>query len=179
MNMKKKYVAMIGGAALACSLILSSGVAASAAEFGSGAAAHATGIVKMDSVYNRFVSKVSGPTKVSKKHVRYLTPTWAKASSYTWGTTTTVTSTLSTTVGVSAKEASASIGVTNSVSQAWSVSISIPASSTRYSKLALLSDYNLYKIKVQEYYVGVPQPAKYADLYSPIKGGQYLSVKYQ
>ncbi len=40
-------------------------------------------------------SKLSGPVFYSKKHVRYLTSTWAKSSQYVWTHTTTATATVS------------------------------------------------------------------------------------
>lgn len=87
------------------------------------------------------VTTLSGPTTV-KKFVRYLTGSWAKASSYTWSKSQSASSTISSNVGVTAKGISNSLGVSNSVTTTYSVAITIPASNSKYSKLAFYSDYN-------------------------------------
>lgn len=127
----------------------------------------------------RETRKVSGPVYYSKRHVRDLTTAWAKASSYTWSQSTTVSSTLSASIGVSASGVSSTIGVTSSTTQSWGVSVTIPATKTRYSKLALRSDYNRYYVKSRTVVGGKAGAWKYAYLYSPVKGRQYLMVKYQ
>ncbi|NRG48448.1 hypothetical protein HRF87_27575, partial [Bacillus sp. CRN 9] len=91
--------------------------------------------------HTKIVNVLSGPTKV-KKHVRYLTGSWAKASSYTWSKSNTASSTLSSTVGITSGSISSSLGVSNSITTTYSTAITIPANSNRFSKLAFYSDFN-------------------------------------
>lgn len=125
--------------------------------------------------------KVSGPTLISKKFVKYLTGAWAKSTGYSWSESTTVSSSIDASVGVSAGTASSNIGVTASQTKSYSITVNIAASSTKYSKLGLASNYNRYYVKSTMYQVGKPLPGAtwaYGYLYSPTKD-QYLVVYYQ
>lgn len=125
------------------------------------------------------VRTISGPVFVSKRHVKYLTTAWAKASSYTWSATTTTSSQISASVGMTANSVSANLNVTTSTSQSWGVSVTIPAVSSMYSKLALRSDFNRRYVAVDYYSSGKLMSTKYAYHYSPRVGAQYLMVTYQ
>lgn len=114
---------------------------------------------------------------ISKKHVRYLTPTWQKASQYTWTTTTTATATMSSTLGTDIRAVSASLGVSYSRSKAYAVGVTIPANKYKYSKLALKADYNRYYVK-KTVTLGGRTTTSYGYLYSPTSN-QYLVVTYQ
>lgn len=129
--------------------------------------------------FGRQTQIVDGPRRVNNRFVRYLTPAWSPAAQYTWGTTTTVSSTLSASVGVSASDVSSSIGATKSTSAAWSVTVTIPANSKRQSKLTLASDYRVYDIRTRQMVSGIGRPWQYATLYSPIPGEQILRVTYR
>lgn len=182
--MWKKIGAAVSGVALACTLAIAGSGAASASTIpatqGNISTAIGQGIIKTDGPSNYTqTQKVSGPTLTTKKFVRYLTSAWAPANNYTWGTTTTVNASLSASIGVSASSVSSTLGVTASATQSWSVSVSIPASSSRLSKLALLSDYNVYGVRSRQVWMGVPTAWKSANLYSPRRGYQYLAVRYQ
>ncbi|HZH61004.1 MAG TPA: hypothetical protein VEY70_15870 [Metabacillus sp.] len=127
---------------------------------------------------HKVVNVISGPTTV-KKFVRYLTGSWAKASSYTWSKSNSASSTLSADVGISSGEVSSSIGVSNTVTTTYSVAITIPADSSRYSKLAFYSDYNKRYVRVRLYNTqGLLYSDKYAYHYAPRKD-TYLQVVYQ
>lgn len=128
--------------------------------------------------YQLKVTTVSGPTKVTKKFVRYLTGSWAKASSYTWSKSQTASATVSADVGVSAKEISAKLGVAKSVTTTYSIAISIPANSKKFSKLGFYSDYNKRYVKVQIYMDGKLLSTKYTNHYAPRKD-TYLQVVYK
>lgn len=128
--------------------------------------------------YQLKVTTVSGPTKVTKKFVRYLTGSWAKASSYTWSKSQTASATVSADVGVSAKEISAKLGVAKSVTTTYSIAISIPANSKKFSKLGFYSDYNKRYVKVQRYMDGKLLSTKYTNHYAPRKD-TYLQVVYK
>lgn len=131
-------------------------------------------------VPRRYTQKVSGPVLVKKKFVRYLTGAWAKSTGYAWSATTTVGATLSSNIGVSAASVSSSIGATASVSRSYSITVNIAASSSRYSKLGLASNFNRYYVRSG---IGIDSAAdvkswKYSHLYSPTRD-QYLVVYYQ
>lgn len=127
--------------------------------------------------YEIKISTVSGPT-TTKRFVRYLTGSWAKSDGYTWSKSQSASSTLSSNVGVSSKTVSASLGVSNTVTTSFSVSISIPANQYKFSKLAFYSDYNKRYIKAQEYRASKLISTKYAYHYAP-RRDTYLQVVYQ
>ncbi len=127
----------------------------------------------------RQTRKVSGPVYVNKKFVRHLTGTWAKAGSYNWSKSTTVGASLTSSIGVSAKSVSGSLGVTSSYTATWSVGGTIPANKKRYSKLTLRSDYKRYYVKTRTYVGKSYSSWKYSYLYSPVRGEQYLTVTYK
>lgn len=128
--------------------------------------------------YGTTITKTSS-SRVNAKHVRYLTGSWAKASQYTWSATVTVTASLTSNVGVSASTVSSSIGATYSTAKAYSVTTVIPASASKYSKLALRADYTKYGVLVRTTSMGITVSKKTSTLYSPIKNTQTLYVKYQ
>ncbi|WP_372968905.1 hypothetical protein [Microbacterium sp.] len=125
--------------------------------------------------------KVSGPVLIQKKFVKYLTEAWARSTGYSWNSSTTVSATVSAGLGVSGPTASSNIGVSGTVTKSYSITVNIAASSTRYSKLGLASNYNKYGIKTAYHQDGKPVPGAtwtYGSLYAPTKD-QYLIVHYQ
>lgn len=125
--------------------------------------------------------KVSGPVLISKKFVRYLTGAWAKSTGYSWGTSTTVSASIDTSLGMSAAGASSNIGVSASVTKSYDITVNIAASSSKYSKLGLASNYNRYYVKSAMHQNGKLVSGatwKYGYLYSPTKD-QFLVVYYQ
>lgn len=125
------------------------------------------------------VDVVSGPTKEAHKFVRYLTDSWAKASSYTWSKSNAVSSSVSSTVGISASGISSSLGISNTVTTTYTTAISVPADSSRYSKLAYYSDFNRRYLKIRTFnYQGVLYKTEYTYHYQPLSN-TYLSVAYQ
>lgn len=123
-----------------------------------------------------YTTVVSGPVK-TKRFVRYLTASWAPAGGYTWNKTQSASSTVSTETGLSAKAISSQIGVSNTVSTSYSVTISIPADSKRFSKLAFYADYNRRYVKVEKRKQKEVLSTKYAYHYAPTKD-TYLQVVY-
>lgn len=125
--------------------------------------------------------KVSGPVLVQKKFVKYLTMAWAKSTGYSWNTSTTVNSSITAGLGITAPVAASNIGATVSVTRDYSITINIAASSSKYSKLGLASNYNRYRVKTAYFQNGKPFSGAtwtYGDLYTPTKD-QYLVVYYQ
>lgn len=125
--------------------------------------------------------KVSGPVLISKKFVRYLTGAWAKSTGYSWSTSTTVGATISSGLGVTASVASSNIGVSASVTKSYSITVNIAASSSKYSKLGLASNYNRYYVKSAWHQNGKPVAGAtwtYGYLYSPTRD-QFLVVYYR
>lgn len=126
-------------------------------------------------------TKVSGPVLISKSFVRYLTGAWARSTGYSWNSATTVNATIDASVGVSAAGASSNIGVAASATRSYSITVNIAASSNRYSKLGLASNFNRYYVKSTYYQNGRQLPGSawtYGYLYSPTND-QYLVVYYQ
>ncbi|MGV8911672.1 MAG: hypothetical protein ACOH14_03570 [Rhodoglobus sp.] len=125
--------------------------------------------------------KISGPVLEQKKFVRYLTGAWAKSTGYSWSSSTTVGATVSAGLGVSATSASSNIGVSASVTKTYSITVNIAASSTRYSKLGLASNFNRYYVKSGTFQNGEMVAGtswKYGYLHAPTRD-QYLIVYYQ
>ncbi len=125
--------------------------------------------------------KVSGPVLVQKKFVEYLTGAWARSTGYSWREGTTVTSSISSGLGVSAGVASSNLGVSSSVTKTYGVTVNISANSSKYSKLGLASNFNRYAVKSTWFQNGKVVPGStwtYGDLYSPTKD-QFLVVYYR
>lgn len=135
--------------------------------------------------FGSYETKSNGTrTKVTKAFVRHLTPAWAKANSYSWGSAVTISSSLSASIGPSAGAVAGAIGVSASVTRTWSVAVSIPASKTRFSKLSLRSDFYSSPVKSRLVQKAALRPTlygpwKHATHMAPIAGGQYLVVTYQ
>ncbi|KGA98195.1 hypothetical protein AJ85_06265 [Alkalihalobacillus alcalophilus ATCC 27647 = CGMCC 1.3604] len=119
------------------------------------------------------VKVLNGPTKINKKFVRYLTGSWAKANSYTWSKSNSASATLSASVGESASAISGTLNVAKSVTTSYSVGITLPANSSRFSKLGFYSDYDRRQIEVTK--IGTTKKAYH---YAPRKD-TYLQVAYQ
>lgn len=125
--------------------------------------------------------KVSGPVLISKKFVKHLTGAWAKSTGYSWSSSTTVTATVDAGVGMSAASVSSNIGVSASVTKSYSITVNIAATSSKYSKLGLASNYNRYYVKSAMHQNGKLLPGAkwtYGYLHSPTKD-QFLVVYYQ
>ncbi|MGC3792155.1 hypothetical protein ABFY54_30315 [Priestia megaterium] len=99
---------------------------------------------------HRSVTVISGPKKINKR-VKYLTESWAKASSYTWSKSISSSSTISSSVGISAGAISSSLGISNSITTSFNVGMTLPASKSKYSKLAFYGDYNQRYVRVRLY----------------------------
>ncbi len=124
---------------------------------------------------DRVVKTLKGPTKV-KKRVRYLTGSWAKASSYQWSKSNSATSTVSSDAGASAAGISSSLGVSNSVTTTYSVAITIPADKKKFSKLAFYSDFNKRYVRVLLYnFNGIKYSDKKTNHYAHVKTLIYRS----
>lgn len=133
-------------------------------------------------VPKKTVRVVSGPVRVNNKHVKYLTGAWIYTNKYTWSQTTTASATVSSTLGVTSSWASSSLGLGASMSQSYGVSVDIPANRARQSKLTLRSDFQRRYVEV--YYVSNGKrlsttPGKFAYLYTPIRGEQFIAPAYR
>ncbi|MCK2035272.1 hypothetical protein KZC51_03905 [Microbacterium sp. SSW1-49] len=92
-----------------------------------------------------------------------------------------MSSTISAGLGITGPVAAGNIGATASVTKDYSITINIAASSSKYSKLGLASNYNKYRVKTAYFQSGKPVSGAtwtYGDLYTPTKD-QYLVVYYQ
>lgn len=134
-----------------------------------------------------FITEQTGSTTLEQcRFVRYLTSSWAKASSYTWQESQ--SSKWDYSGGLSytfAKVARADLGITYSRTTTYSVAITIPANSSKFSKLAFGSDYEDTPVKVEEWAGAVYGGQVYNSLletqYGTISEPQedtYLYVKY-
>jgi hypothetical protein len=124
------------------------------------------------------IKTLSGPTKV-KKHVRYLTGSWAKASSYTWSKAQSTSATISTDLGLSAEGISSKLGVSKTTTTTFTIAIVIPADSSKFSKLAFYSDFDQRYVQVQGFNKDMILTSdKKGYHYAPRKD-TYLQVVYQ
>lgn len=94
----------------------------------------------------------TGYSNLSQVFVKYLTSSWAKASSYTWSTANTVSWTYggNATFDI-ADKVRTSLNLSQSRTTTYSVGITIQASSSKFSKLGFASDYynqNYYYAKI-------------------------------
>lgn len=128
--------------------------------------------------FRRETVRVSGPVRYNQRFVRYLTGSWVYSTGYTWSQSTTVSASLTASIGVDAKGVSSSIGVSASRTQSYSISVNIYANKSRLSKLGLYSDFNRYYVKSRTVLGGKPSAWKYAYLYSPL-ANQYLLATYK
>lgn len=114
-----------------------------------------------------------------KEFVRYLTGSWAQASSYTWSKSNTASWTVSSGANMTAANGVAtSLGLSTSRTTSYSVGITINADSSRFSKLAFCSDffrqYYTYKMTVN----GAVTKTSNDSIKTPMKD-TYLIVYYQ
>lgn len=80
--------------------------------------------------------------KINQEFEKYLTASWAKAESYTWSKSNTVSYSVSGDIQKEfAKKIVAKVGLNLSHTTTYSVAVTIPANSSRYSKLGFASDY--------------------------------------
>lgn len=115
--------------------------------------------------------------------VRYLTSAWAKSSSYTWSKETSVSATLSASIGPGAGSVAGSLGLSVTRTQSWGVSVTIPTDPKKFSKLTLRSDYWKTPVRSRSVDKAFLKPTIYgswkaATLMSPTNN-QYLTVTYQ
>lgn len=81
-------------------------------------------------------------SNISKRFIKYLTGSWTKAEKYTWSKSNSASwsKSASTTAEV-ATAVRTSLGLSASRTTTYSISITIPASTSKYSKLGFASDY--------------------------------------
>ncbi|SDG32744.1 hypothetical protein SAMN04488542_1365 [Fontibacillus panacisegetis] len=83
-----------------------------------------------------------GESIASRLFVKYLTSSWAKAASYTWGTSNSAAWTYSGSATFDiANKVKVQLGLSTTRTTTYSVAINIPADSSRFSKLGFASDY--------------------------------------
>lgn len=113
------------------------------------------------------------------RFVKYLTNSWSPASTYTWSESTTTNLTVSGSVTAEIKNAiKTQLGLTASKTQTYGVGITIPANSSKDSKLALYSDFNKYYVKYEEKMGGKVIKSSNHYVYEPTSD-TYLRVKYK
>lgn len=126
----------------------------------------------------RTTERVGSPVRYNKKFVRFLTSAWTNSTGYSWSHSTTVSSTLTANIGITAKQASGSIGVSSTRTKSYTVTANIYADRKRLSRLGLYSDFNRYKIRTKTQHMGISGSWKYSYLYSPLSN-QYLIPVYK
>lgn len=95
-----------------------------------------SGIVQKDRAY--FNSK----SNLSQVFVKYLTSSWAKASSYSWSKSNSASWSVSGNVELSISRSVVSkMGLSTSRTTSYATTVTIPASANKYSKLGFASDY--------------------------------------
>jgi hypothetical protein len=123
----------------------------------------------------------------SKAFIRYLTESWAKADNYNWSVSQSVGLTFTTSISIDAAKAiQAEFGLESGYTASYSVGISIPADSSRFSKLALRMDlmqqYVQFQRTVYSCVAGVcsqfKDPWVNTTYVEPTKN-TYLTVEYQ
>lgn len=129
-------------------------------------------------VPKREVEVLSGPVRV-EEHVRYLTSAWAKADGYTWNESVSVGSSVSSSLSMDANTISSQIGVNVSVEATWGVGISIPADSSRDSRLELKSLFEKRMVKVKTLQNGLVLGESTGEHRSPVKDEQRVVVAYR
>lgn len=116
---------------------------------------------------------------VSKKFVKYLTSSWAKSMSYTWSKSVSVGITGSGEASKTfAKEVAGKLGLSISRTTTYGVAITIPADSSRDSKLGFASDYTKYVYDYKYYKDGALKKSSRDTYFAPEKD-TYLVVYYK
>jgi len=121
----------------------------------------------------------TGESNISKRFVKYLTGSWAKAASYTWSKSNSASWSISasTTADV-AESVRATLGLSASRTTTYSVAITIPATKTKYSKLGFASDYFRQNYKYTMTVGGQQTQSHTGYIDTPTKNS-YLIVYYQ
>ncbi|MEK3901884.1 hypothetical protein [Paenibacillus sp. FSL R7-0179] len=129
----------------------------------------------------------SSKTFLSRKFVRYLTESWAMASGYTWSKAQATSLTFSTNLTSEAiTKMKAQFGLSAGYTTTYTVAITLPASATKYSKLAFGADYytqNFSFVKTTHYQTSygsgtVVDQRVYSSYLQPTQN-TYLYVIYQ
>ena len=130
-------------------------------------------LVQKDRAY--FKSK----STMKKVFIKYLTGSWAKANSYTWSKSNTVKWEVSGGVDLNISEAvAAKMGLSTSRTTTYSVAVTIPANSGKYSKLGFASDYTKLVYTHKRYMNSSLLYSKKGTLKTPQKN-TYLVVYYK
>ena len=118
-------------------------------------------------------------SSVSKKFVKYLTNSWAPSSSYTWSKSVSIGITGSGEASKSfAKNVAGKLGLSTSRTTTYGVAITIPADSSRDSKLGFASDYTKYVYDYKYYNDGTLKKSSRDTYYAP-EEDTYLVVYYK
>lgn len=119
----------------------------------------------------------TGDSTINKEFVRYLTTSWAKASSYTWSQSQSVSWTVTgdATWGETVKT---KLGLSASRTTTYGVGVTIPADSSKYSKLSFKSDFFVQNYKYSMVVNGVTTRTDTGSVKSPTVNS-YLVVDYQ
>ncbi len=91
-----------------------------------------------------------GDSTIRREFVRYLTSSWAKAQSYTWSTSNSTSWSFGGTLTIGERIKSA-LSLSTTRTTTYSVAITIPADTTKFSKLGFASDFfrqNYYYEKI-------------------------------
>jgi len=119
----------------------------------------------------------NGHSTLTKQHVRYLTSSWAYASSYTWSNSNTATWSFTGSSDVATKVRT-TLGLSYSRTTSYSVAINIPANSSKLSKLSFASDFFKQNYKYFMYTNNVVTVSQNSYVKTPL-ADTYLLVKYQ
>ena len=114
---------------------------------------------------------------LTKQRVRYLTSSWAYASSYSWSKSNTASWSFTGTSEVATKVRT-TLGLSYSRTTNYTITINIPANSSKLSKLGFASDFFKQNYKYYMYTNGVVTVAENSYIKTPL-ADTYLLVYYK
>lgn len=142
-------------------------------------------------LHNTTRSNISGDDfwRVSKSYdrkeketfVKYLTRSWAKASSYTQSKQVSYSWSCSSSFSASAEDAiSAGLSFTKTRTESYSVAITVDADKRKYSKLGFFADYKVYDVEAQliDFWLYTVIRTETGELWEPTSE-TYLNVVYK
>lgn len=119
----------------------------------------------------------NGHSTLTKQRVRYLTSSWAYASSYSWSKSNTASWSFTGTSEVATKVRT-TLGLSYSRTTNYTITINIPANSSKLSKLGFASDFFKQNYKYYMYTNGVVTVAENSHIKTPL-ADTYLLVYYK
>lgn len=121
----------------------------------------------------------TGDSTISKQFEKYLTESWAKASQYTWSKATTTNWTYGGNITKDIHEGvRATLNLSRSRTTSYNIGVTIPADSSRFSKLGYASDFFKQDYKYELFVEGTVTQTETGYIKTPTQDS-YLIVYYQ